>query len=697
MNPQTRENTRGQARYILTGGGTAGHVYPALAIQEAVLEQEPEATFAYLGTRNGAEERIVPGWGIPLKALPVRGLPSRKNPVKVLAFLLRLLLSAGMAARTLLRFKPRAIIGTGGYASAPVFLAALILRPLGLWKGILALHEQNIIPGRSNLWMSRGADFIGTSFPDTGRCFPKQKVYQTGYPIRKSVREASARAASGEQQAIRERLGIPPSSRVMLVFGGSSGARAINEVLLESLPGLLQLKDLHIVHATGYPQGGYDPEEAYRQVRWDPEIAEAVRERYHRQPYLDPMAPYYGLADLVVGRSGAGSVWEMAAANVPGLLIPKAGLPGDHQVKNARFFERHGRARVLYESGAPPGAGNGAGAVVDPDAFLRDALALLARNAPDAAQPALNVPCGSTEFARVLHAFLDGHPVPAAAPRTQPSEASPGGAPGAPPSRPLEWVPLARLPDELGRRRRRGEEISEPDRRYVRSKTDRLLRAGRWQDRNLGVKIAGLTGDPARLPTLLGFVTDRTPAPLSQRLLGGDFRQVGFIRRNALQAVWRIGAYNASVKQALLQAFGDPYFEVRSWAAVAVLRLADRTRNDPDLERGLRANLRDRWFEVIASSLEALAEISTAPDILADLAPLLQHRNWKVQEATVRCLMRLMERGIVRLDAQTEARMQATPMKGLDFSPRFPLQETWEDFQDLRSRSSRGAGSPQPD
>jgi hypothetical protein len=108
--------------------------------------------------------------------------------------------------------------------------------------------------------------------------------------------------------------------------------------------------------------------------------------------------------------------------------------------------------------------------------------------------------------------------------------------------------------------------------------------------------------------------------------------------------------------------------------------------NDPDLETCLRKNIRDRWFEVIVFSLEPLGEITTDPEILLELMPLLEHHNWKVQETTVRCLMRLMERGIVRLESETEARMQTIPMKGLDFAPRFPLQKTWESFLHVRSR-----------
>jgi len=170
---------------------------------------------------------------------------------------------------------------------------------------------------------------------------------------------------------------------------------------------------------------------------------------------------------------------------------------------------------------------------------------------------------------------------------------------------------------------------------------------------------------------------------------------VGFIRRNALQALWRIRVYDPRVKQALILALRDPYFEVRSWAARAIVRLSDLVERDPELEYALRRNLCDPWFEVVVFSLEPLGEIATDPGVLGDILPLLEHHNWKVQEKAVQCITRLLERGIIQLERETEARMQGIPMKGLDFSPRFPLQKTWESF--LKVRSMEEGGMPGPE
>jgi len=237
----------------------------------------------------------------------------------------------------------------------------------------------------------------------------------------------------------------------------------------------------------------------------------------------------------------------------------------------------------------------------------------------------------------------------------------------------------------LEKKREQGEPVPKDEQRYLENRSDQALFSSRWQDRNFGIKLTGLIRYQKRLPFLLDCITDRTPAPLFHRLLGGDFLQVGFIRRNALQAVWRIGVAGPSVRTALVTALQDPYFEVRSWAARAVSRLLDGIGQDAEIEKHLRRNLKDRWFEVLVFTLDPLGRLSSDPDILTDIVPLLEHKNWKVQEATLRCYARLLDRGVIEISEEVEQRMRRIPMKGLDFFPQFPLETTWASFQDKRS------------
>ncbi len=677
-------------RYLITGGGTAGHVYPGLALAEGIQRNEPDAQFLFVGTRKGAEERIVPAAGQPLRTLSVRGLPSRAGPFVWVQAGWQLGTSLLQAIRLVAGFRPHVIIGTGGYASAPVLLAAILMRPFGLWKGLLSLHEANIIPGRFNRWMSRWVDFTGTSFPETLRYLSKQKAFWTGYPLRGDLEASSARRRGAEaKEEKRQRLGIPPAGKVLLVFGGSSGARTINRAVFEALPKLLQRQDLYIVHATGHPQGGYDPQEEFRQILTGlPVASQVVEEQYWQAPYLEHIERYYEVADLVVCRSGAGSVWEVASYGVPAILIPKSGLPGDHQVKNAYFLARRGQARLLFEKRpVPPAEAEGLESV-DSDELVNAVFSMLY---PPAAHEAANrgagdspLPSGKDPFYELIRDLRAGKgwASPEISATGRPGPHSPDrewGRTG------IEWFGTESLLAYTEDKWKHRQELPENEKAYLRYRADQLLASPRWQDRNTGVKLIGLIAYRERLPALLYAITDRTPAKWHQRLLGGDFHQVGFIRRNALQALWRLHVYGPEVKAALLLALKDPYFEVRSWAARSIHRLAPLIGEDAELAHLLRENLKDRWFEVVVSSLRALGRITKDPAILSDLVPLLTHKNWKVQQATVRCLMRLMQADVVRLPREAEEWMHKIPTKGLDFFPRFPLKQTWDDFERLLS------------
>ncbi len=674
-------------RYLITGGGTAGHVYPGLALAEGIQRHEPDAQFLFVGARKGAEERIVPAEGHTLRTLAVRGLPPKAGPFVWCQTIWLLGKSLLQAVKLILRFRPHVIIGTGGYASAPVLLAAILVRSLGFWKGLLSLHEANIIPGRFNRWASGRVDFTGTSFPETLQFLSKNKAFWTGYPLRKDLESSSERRGEGSEEK-RERLGVPPTGKVLLVFGGSSGARTINRAVFEGLPRLLTHRDLYIFHATGYPQGAYDPGVEFGEILPGlPVEKKDVEQRYRQEPYLHHIERYYEVADLVVCRSGAGAVWEVASYGIPTVLIPKSNLPGDHQVKNAYFLARQGQARLLFETRAVPPEGEGSESV-DSDA-LADAVSSILY--PPAGHDEMRhgatnmaLPSGKDPFYDLLRDLRKGkRGAPPKVPMT--GRSGPDGAARGRVRTGIEWLGTDALLAHVEGKWKHKQDLSESEKAYLRYKTDQLLGSPKWQDRNTGVKLVGLIVYGERLPTLLHAITDRTPVAWHRRFLGGDFEQVGFIRRNALQAIWRIRAYGPEVREALLLDLSDPYYEVRSWAARGVDRLSPSIGEDAELVRLLRKNLKDRWFEVVVSSLRALGRITKDPTILTDLVPLLAHKNWKVQQATVRCLMKLMQADVVRLPPEAEEWMHKIPMKGLDFFPRFPLKQTWDDFQRLLS------------
>lgn len=332
-------------RYLFTGGGTGGHVYPNVAIYEALKEKYPDAEFLYVGTRRGSEAAIIPSLPQPMEfvAVPALGLPQRLKSPRTLLALAAIAVGAVKSFFILLRFQPDVIIGSGGYAAAPVLLAAALLRRP------VFIHEQNAVPGRLNLFIARFAAKVGVAFPDSAAYFPAAKVVHAGYPLRQSIR-----ADVADRQAARERLEIPPNSRVLFICSGSLGARSVNRAAIAAMPRLLSIPNLFVILSTGKAYGhGYkafdDTVGRLERMGFAPQIEGRLLVR----EYFDPVADVYAVADLVVARAGAGTLQELSARGLPAVLVPKIDLPGDHQVLNARQVEKAGGARVLYEEAAP--------------------------------------------------------------------------------------------------------------------------------------------------------------------------------------------------------------------------------------------------------------------------------------------------------------------------------------------------------
>lgn len=334
-------------RFLFTGGGTGGHVYPNIAIYEALKEKYPDAEFLYVGTKKGSEAAIVPALSQPMEyvRIPSRGLPQSFRSPKTALALAAILLGAVKSFFILRRFKPDIVIGSGGYAAAPVLLAAALL------KKKVFIHEQNAVPGRLNLFIARFATKVGIAFPSTASFFAGSKVVLTGYPLRRSIRrgDAGAKPGGGGLHA-REKFNIPPNSRVLFICSGSTGARTINRAAAAIIPRLLALPNLFVILSTGKAYGkGYkaydDTMKILEQKGYPPELEGRLLVR----EYFENIAEIYSLSDLVVSRAGAGAIQEITAMGLPAVLVPKIDLPADHQILNAREIEKIGGARVLYE------------------------------------------------------------------------------------------------------------------------------------------------------------------------------------------------------------------------------------------------------------------------------------------------------------------------------------------------------------
>jgi UDP-N-acetylglucosamine--N-acetylmuramyl-(pentapeptide) pyrophosphoryl-undecaprenol N-acetylglucosamine transferase len=348
---------------VIAAGGTAGHVVPALAVADALSERGADVEF--IGGER-AEAELVPAAGYPFHALKVQGM-DRSNPLRAARAVLLAARATARARGLLKRIGADAVLGGGGYVAGPVGLAA---KTLGL---PLVLTEADSHLGVSNRMLAPFAARVCLAFPIEGRRGAKWLV--TGRPVPRGTE-------GGDQAAARARLGVPPDEPCLLVFGGSLGARRLNDAALEAFGTAAPCSVLHAAGRRDY--------EALRT-----RLAELGSPPHYRLfPYVEPFADALAAADLAAARAG-GSVFELAAAGLPSILVPYPHATGNHQAANARFMERAGAAVVIPDAeldgprlarevggllAAPQRMAemsNAAGAVAKPDAAERVAEELL--------------------------------------------------------------------------------------------------------------------------------------------------------------------------------------------------------------------------------------------------------------------------------------------------------------------------------
>lgn len=295
---------------IISGGGTGGHIYPALATAEALQKLDSELEIIFVGAEGKMETQIIPHYGYPLITLPIRGFQRRKLKAN-LKLPLQIMASLFKALKILNRYKPVAVVGTGGYVSLPIVW-------LGQWLGLKTfIQEQNSFPGWTNRILGRRASGICVAYPKMSKFFPPQKTFYLGNPIRKVLDLERIEASEA-----RNYFGLTDASKpCLLVLGGSLGAKSINENLLEITPNLLKM-NIQIIWQTG--KGYYE--------RINQNITS--NQNLCLKPFIDRMDYAYKLADLVVARGGALTISELALMSKPAILVPSPNVTDDHQRKN---------------------------------------------------------------------------------------------------------------------------------------------------------------------------------------------------------------------------------------------------------------------------------------------------------------------------------------------------------------------------
>lgn len=314
-------------RVLISGGGTGGHIFPAIAIANAVKELAPGTRFLFVGARGKMEMEQVPAAGYEIAGLPVRGF-QRNALWKNIGLPWRLLRSLWMARRIVRSFKPDVAVGVGGYASGPMLAAAQR-------AGVPTLiQEQNSHAGATNRMLAKRASIICTAYPGMERFFPKDKLRLTGNPVRQDMVRLDGKRAPGMTH-FNLREGAP----VVLVTGGSLGARGINIGVLAALEALRD-SGIQLIWQTGKPFHA-QALEAVAQARY----ADA-----HVHDFISRMDLAYAVADLVVARAGAISVSELCLVHLPAILVPLPTAAEDHQTSNARALSGRGAAVLVQDA-----------------------------------------------------------------------------------------------------------------------------------------------------------------------------------------------------------------------------------------------------------------------------------------------------------------------------------------------------------
>lgn len=314
-------------RIVITGGGTGGHIYPAIAVAQELKKNWDNPEITFLGTSKGIEAQAVPAAGFDIIFIPAA--PMLKSPVKMLKFIACNGVGFMKSLFFLMGKKPGLVIGSGGFVSAPVILAASAL-------GIpVVLMEQNVLPGKTNRLLSRFARKVLTGFQGSVDYFSPGKAAHTGNPIRPDIVERT------REEAV-SRLGISPDKFTLLITGASQGAKSINEAVIKALPAWKD-KGWQIIHLVG--KKNYDE----MREKTAP-LTENFNGEYRCLDYTEDMATLYAAADLVAARAGASTMAEITARGIPAVLIPYPYAADNHQEKNARWLEKCGGAVVIIDS-----------------------------------------------------------------------------------------------------------------------------------------------------------------------------------------------------------------------------------------------------------------------------------------------------------------------------------------------------------
>lgn len=316
-------------KFLITGGGTGGHIYPALAIASEIKKTYKDAEILYIGTKTGLEAELVPKAGFEFKTIRVKGLPRRLNKNSIIA-LKELLLGIGDSKKIIKNFNPDIVIGTGGYVSGPIcYISSKMKIPT-------IIHEQNAFPGITNKILSRYVDKILVNFDEAKKYFKyPERVVKVGNPIRDELLNI-------DKDKVYKKLNIKNNMPFILSFGGSGGQRTLNDAIFHIIKNYKKYDNFQLLHITGnrYYESFIDSIKEENIV---------LNENIRIMPYFYDMPDAMNIADLVITSAGAITLAEISAIGIPSILIPKAYTAENHQEYNALVFDKNNASKMILE------------------------------------------------------------------------------------------------------------------------------------------------------------------------------------------------------------------------------------------------------------------------------------------------------------------------------------------------------------
>ena len=323
------EKNKKQVRIIISGGGTGGHIFPAISIANALKARIPQCEILFVGAETRMEMERVPAAGYKIVGLPVQGF-DRSNKLKNVRVLWNLFLSLRKASQVIKSFSPDIAIGVGGYASGPLLWSAS-------QKGIpILIQEQNSYAGVTNKLLAKRASKICVGYEGMERFFPSERIVLTGNPVRGEIEDIKG---SGREEALRY-FGLDPKKKTVLFLGGSLGARSINRGIQKDLDKLIAAKDIQVIWQTG---------RIYYNEAKDTLGKHQACPSIWCSDFITHMNHAYEAADLVVSRAGAGTISELCILNKAVILIPSPNVAEDHQTRNALALSEKGAALMIKD------------------------------------------------------------------------------------------------------------------------------------------------------------------------------------------------------------------------------------------------------------------------------------------------------------------------------------------------------------